>query len=280
MSAQNAWQDASGQRWAELQAQTDVQLEPLGLAALQRVQPTPPERVLDVGCGAGQTSLYLARCVAPAGSVVGLDISEPLLARAQQRAQAEQHPNLTFVLGDAATQMFEEPFDVIFSRFGVMFFDDAVAAFKNLLRALRSGGRLGFVCWQARERNPWAELTLAAAQRVFPNQPIPALLEPGQPGPFYFADPQFVRHLLGEAGFNQIEIVPHEQQVQVGGARTLAEALDYLLKIGPAARMFADADRSLEPRLREELASVLQPYASERGVWMPSSTHLVNARKP
>jgi SAM-dependent methyltransferase len=279
MKAEIAWQDATGRRWAELQERTDAQLDPLGRAALERVDPRPGERALDVGCGAGQSTLELAELVGPRGSVVGVDISEPLLGRAKERVRAAGLTNVELVLGSAATTRLEPAFNLIFSRFGVMFFDEPVAAFAHLRATLVPGGRLGFVCWQPLEVNPWAQAPLAAVRSLRPEHPLLELLAPGKPGPFAFSDPELVRRILTDAGFVEVGVVPYELEVAIGGARTLAEAVDCSLQIGPAARFIADAGLEDEPRVPDVLAAALAPYATERGVLVPARTLLVSARR-
>jgi SAM-dependent methyltransferase len=279
MKAESPWQDKSGQRWAEMQDRTDAQIGPFGRAALARVSPVTGERALDVGCGAGQSTLELAELVGPEGRVVGVDISEPLLARARERLAASGHQNVELVLGDAAAVRLPPPlFDVVFSRFGVMFFEDAVAAFAHLREAMRPGGRLGFVCWQAARLNPWADAPLAAVRAIAPAQPLPPMFAQDRPGPFYFADSTFVRDLLGGAGFTDVDVAPHETQMSLGGARTLAEAVDFTLQIGPAARFIADADPALKPRMSAAITDALRPYASDAGVVVPAHAWLVMAR--
>ncbi len=279
MKAEQGWQNASGERWAALQDRTDAQLGPLGRAALARVDPRPGERALDVGCGAGQSTLELSELVGANGSVVGLDISEPLLNRARARAASARNRNIEFVLGNAATTRVEPAFDLVFSRFGVMFFEDPVAAFVHLKSELRAGGRLGFVCWQPLAVNGWARAPLDAVRALRPDQPPPAMLEPDKPGPFFFSEPSFVEHVLTRAGFENVVIEPHVMDVAIGGARTLEEAVDYTLQIGPAARFVSEAELTGDSRVRPALTAALAPYASERGVVTRACTLLVTARR-
>src|SRR6266850_2472283 len=175
------WNEQGGPRWVQRQQQLDAQINPLGLVAMQRAEIRPGERALDVGCGCGQTTLELAQRVGASGSVLGIDISQPMLTRARERQQELGIKNLEFLHADAQTYSFErERFDLIFSRFGVMFFDDPAAAFANLRTALRSAGRLCFLCWQTLEKNEWARVPFLAATRHV--QP-PAPPAPDAPGP-------------------------------------------------------------------------------------------------
>jgi SAM-dependent methyltransferase len=272
------WSDESGKKWARLQARTDIQLEPLGRQAMSALELQLGERVLDVGCGAGATVLELSQHVGDTGSVVGLDISEPLLARARERAAESGRAGIELRLGDASKIRFDQPFDALFSRFGVMFFDDPVAAFSNLRAALKRGGRLGFVCWQAMDRNPWGQEALEAVRAIAPAQPVPDMFVPGKPGPFSFADEARVRSILESSGFSTVRIDPGEIPMQIGGARTVEEAVEFVLELGPAARFVTEADPALLPKFREALSRWITRYASAQGVWMPARTLLVTAR--
>ena len=141
------WNEQSGPKWVEQQGQLDRLLATLGAVVMHRLALRPGQRVLDVGCGCGHTTLDLAGRVAPTGSVLGVDVSGPMLTRARERAR--DLPNVTFLQGDAQTHRFEPAsVDAIFSRFGVMFFAEPDMAFRNFQRALKPGGRLVFVCWR------------------------------------------------------------------------------------------------------------------------------------
>ena len=272
------WSDESGKKWARLQARTDVQLEPFGQQTMDALELQQGESVLDVGCGAGATVLELSQRVGDTGSVVGLDISEPLLARARERVAESGRAGVELRLGDASKVSFDAPFDALFSRFGVMFFDEPVAAFRNLRAALKHGGRLGFACWQAMDRNPWGQEALDAVRAVAPGQPLPEMFAPGKPGPFSFADEARVRSILESSGFSAVRIEPSEIPMQIGGARTVEEALDFVLELGPAARFVSEAEPALAPEFREALSRWLTHYASAQGVWMPGRTWIVTAR--
>jgi len=273
-----AFAEKAGEAWARLQARTDAQLDALGRAAMARLAPAAGERVVDVGCGCGQTLVELADLVGPTGRVLGVDISGPMLAQAGALVAAR--PTVEVVLADAQTHAFApESFDALYSRFGVMFFDDARAAFANLRGALRSGGRLGFVCWQPLEKNPWAARPLDAVMRLLPASALPEMFVEGKPGPYFLSDPARVRAILGDAGFRDVALEPLEQPLLVGGASTLDEAVDYSLQIGPAARAIAGAPAELKPTLGAAVREALAPFVGPRGVWMDSATFIVTARR-
>lgn len=280
-SVAQAFRERAGEAWALLQEQTDAQLDPLGLAALAKLRLAPGARVLDVGCGCGQTLLELAAIVGPQGRVLGVDVSEPMLARAQERTAA--HPAIALLCANAQTHAFEAgSFDALFSRFGVMFFEDARAAFTNLRRALRPTGQLAFVCWQALDVNPWAEIPLRAVMRLLPPEAYPDFLCPGAPGPFYLSDPDGVRAILSDAGFVDVEFARFEGPLHLGGAMTLEQATAYCRQMGLAARAIANAaparGSAEEAALEAALAEALAPFVSERGVWMDGAAWVVSAR--
>jgi SAM-dependent methyltransferase len=262
------WQDAAGERWAALHARTNLQLDPLGRRALALAAPAAGERVLDVGCGAGESTLQLAELVGPTGHVVGVDVSGALLEAARSRVDRAGHAHVQFVLGNASAERFSEPFDLVFSRFGVMYFEDPVSAFAHLRTTLKPEGRLGFVSWQPLAANPWADTPLAAVDP----------LAPGKPGPFFLCESGLVRDILERAGFRDVSIVPHEEPVLFGGSLTLEDAVDYALQIGPAARFIAHAELEGHPRVRSLVANALAPFVSPGGLYIPACTLVVTAR--
>ena len=265
------WNATAGETWVKLQDRLDRQLEPLGRRALEALAPRAGERILDIGCGSGQTSLELARAVAPGGTVVGVDISQPMLEVARQRAAGQV--GISFREADATTAPFEAAaFDAAFSRFGVMFFADPVAAFRNVAGALRPGGRLAFVCWRTPAENVFMSLPLAAAAAVLPpaTEPPPP---PATQGPFAFADPDHVRAVLDAAGFRDIHIRAHDQKISSGDLDT---TLDLALKLGPLGAMLREnPDR--RALVIEAVRDALRPHATPAGVQLDSATWIVTA---
>jgi SAM-dependent methyltransferase len=268
------WNELAGPKWRERQAVLDMQLRPLGLAGMDAVGPKARDWVLDVGCGCGDTSLELARRVGREGSVVGVDLSEPMLELARGRGASV--PNLEFIQADAQTsELGPDAFDVGYSRFGTMFFSDPEAAFANLLRALRPGGRLGFVCWQAVQLNPFLYEPVAAAATVMSLPPRPP---PEAPGPFALADPERVRGILERAGFREVQLDDWQSEIEVGEIHT---ALDFFLEVGPLAAVLREAEAG--PELRDKVASAvretLSGYETPEGIRMPIAIWLVTARR-
>lgn len=266
------WNEGAGLTWAQLQAPLDRQLEPLGRRTMQALAPKAGEHILDVGCGAGATTLELARAVAPGGEVTGADISRPLLEVA--RARSRDVAGVKYVEADVQAYPFPDgAFDAAFSRFGVMFFAEPPAAFANLRRALKPGGRLAFVCWRTPAENPIMSLPLAAALAHLP-PPVPP--EPGAPGPFAFADPDRVRGILAMAGFVDVQVTPHDQQI---GSGDLETTLRLAQNVGPLGAMLREHPDRREAALAAVRAAVA-PHEGPDGVKLDSATWIVTAKTP
>ncbi|WP_309645663.1 class I SAM-dependent methyltransferase [Phenylobacterium sp.] len=263
------WNAGVGDIWASLQDRMDAQLEPLGQEAERALTPAPGERILDIGCGAGQTSLALARAVSPGGAVLGVDISRPLLEVARGRAGKGE---ATFLQADAQTYPFEaQSFDGVFSRFGVMFFADPVAAFANIRKALKPGGRLAFVCWRRPDENLFMTLPMTAASAYLPPAP-PS--DPEAPGPFAFADPERTRRILSEAGFEAIVTTPHDRKI---GSGDLEQTLGVALKVGPLGARLREHPEQRD-KVIDAVREALRDHLGEDGVKLPSATWIVTAR--
>ena len=210
------WNDAGGESWVDGQEQLDLQLAPFGALAIEAAAVQPGEAVLDLGCGCGATTAELAALAGASGRVVGLDVSAPMLGRARERVTGLP---VELLLGDAATYaLVPGSFDVLFSRFGVMFFDDPPAAFAHLRGVLKPRGRVSMVVWQSLSANPWVTVPVAAVADIV--EP-PELGSAGEPGPFSLSDPDGVATMLRGAGFADLELHGHELQVTVGGGLPL-----------------------------------------------------------
>ena len=269
------WNKQAGPKWVAEGAQMDTLLAPLGLAAIERAAPRAGERVIDVGCGLGQTSLQLAARVGPTGSVLGVDISTPMLERARERARAERVTQVRFENADAQTYSFPPAsFDLVFSRFGVMFFADPVAAFANLARALRPGGRVTFVCWQAFAQNPWMRDPLGALAK---HVPMPPPAAPDAPGPFAFADAARVRGILERAGFADVAFEAKTVELPLG--RTVDEALRVATEIGPAAALLREAPEAARAAACAAIRELLVSRATPSGVAMPYAVWIATGKR-
>ena len=267
------WNADAGEAWAALQEQMDAQLLPHGLRAMEALAPAASERIVDVGCGSGQTTLALGQVIGPSGAVMGLDISRPLLDLARRRAAESGAANVSFAEADVQSYAFAPAsFDAVFSRFGVMFFADPPAAFANLRRALKLDGRLAFVCWRTPAENIVMTLPYTAAEAQLPPAPPPA---PGAPGPFAFADPDRVRHILSSAGFRDIELTRYDRKI---GSGDLEQTLAVSLKIGPLGRALGEHPEK-RTLVIDSVREALRPHVDEDGiVRLDSASWIVTAR--
>ncbi len=274
MDQETFWNGEGGERWVREQARLDRALDPLGREALAAARVAPGERVLDVGCGCGSTTLALAHAVGTAGEVVGVDLSAPMLDQARGRAAAAGFGHVTFVRADAGEYRAARPFDLLFSRFGVMFFEDPKLAFANLLAALRPGGRLAFVCWRAMAENPWMTVPLAA---VLPLVPPPEPTPPDAPGPFAFADRARVASILTAAGFAHVDITSRDVPLATG---PLDEALEYAMITGPTARLAQNVDAKTREKMHAAVREALRPLETKDGVVLAAAQWIVTAQRP
>ncbi len=264
------WNDEGGARWVQHIDGVETMLEALSARLLERLKPAAGERVLDIGCGGGITSAAIAQAVGATGHVTGLDVSKVILEVARQRYAALA--NLEFVLADASTHGFVPGlYDVLTSRFGVMFFHDPHAAFANLRRALKPAARLCFMCWRRLDENPWMGLTAAAAFTVLAP---PAKPEPGAPGPFSLAKRERVTDILNSAGFAGIEFEAVDRAIDMG---TVDEALQWLSNMGPAAQPLRDASEPDRAAALQAMHAALTTAASAGRVVLNGASWVVSA---
>ena len=261
------WNGPTGQRWAARQKITDRSLQSISAALMSFAAPRNGMRVLDIGCGAGTTTSQLAQTVAP-GRVTGVDISAPMLAVARARAEA----SVDFIEADASTHSFVPEFDLVFSRFGVMFFADPVAAFSHIKTALRRGGKLAFVCWRAFEENDWAFAPYSAARDLLSPQDPPV---PYAPGPFAFADGERLKSILEQSGFQRVRLERLDTVMHMGA--TVEEAGEEALNLGPLARAASDLDEPTRDKIRARAAAAFEKFKTPAGITPPASCWLVGA---
>jgi SAM-dependent methyltransferase len=257
------WSGEGGRRWLAGETFVERSIGRFGAAALAAAAPRPGERVLDVGCGTGGTSVALAQAVGATGVVLGIDVSPPLRADARRRAEAAGTGHAAFLEADAQRHPFAPgQFDLVFSRFGVMFFPDPVAAFANIKRGAREGARMAFVCWRRLEDNPWAAIPFAAAK---PH--LPALLapDPEDPGPYSFGDSARVRRILDAAGWHDIAFERIDDPVPLAPAGGLGEALQFLTCAGPTGRAMLKASEAQRERATSAIAEALTPHLGPNG---------------
>jgi SAM-dependent methyltransferase len=277
--AQNAdqiayWNGPGGQRWADRQAAQDTVLGPIADILIDRAKPHAGERVIDVGCGSGATTIAFAQKVRPSGHAFGIDISGPMLERA--RRSAPKDLPVDFVLADATVYPFDpSSFDLLASRFGVMFFGDPVLSFSNMRRALRPSGRLAFACWREPRENPFFMAPLQAVYKHVPKLPQQG---PEDPGPFSFASEARVRRILGEAGFTGIAMEPCNFALDVAIGRGLDAAVQGALEIGPASRALEGCPESVRAAATNSIRETLATFAKGETVPLPASIWIVTAR--
>jgi SAM-dependent methyltransferase len=268
------WNATAGETWAAMQDKLDAQIEPLGAAAIDALVLKAGERVVDIGCGCGQTTIALADRVGAAGSVLGVDISRPMLAVARRRLAERGLAQASVIEADAQTHPFEaDAADAAYSRFGVMFFADPTAAFANIRKALKPGGRLGFVCWRTFAENPWMNAPLAAALPLLPAAPPPP--DPLAPGPFAFADKDRLQAILTGAGFADIAIAAQDRMI---GAPGIDEAVETALKVGPLGAILRE-NPDLAPTVVASIRAALANHVTADGVRLGSATWIVTARR-
>jgi SAM-dependent methyltransferase len=273
---QEYWNTVAGPRWVGLAGFVERRVQPVNDLLLTRSAVAKGEKVLEIGCGTGAATIPFAEAVGGQGRVVGVDISEPMLAGARQRVAESGLHNITLLQADAQTHRFDpESFDLITSRFGVMFFADPTAAFSNLLPALGPGGRLCFACWASLSENQhWLVPFEVAVRHLGP----PAPADPRAPGPMAFSDPDYVRSFLGAAGFATIEI--HRETPLIVGASPEEEA-EHAGIMGPPARLIDEKKPSEAVReaIKRDMIAAFTAHAQGGAISLPSTVFLVTARR-
>jgi SAM-dependent methyltransferase len=264
------WNSAVADRWARRQAEIDAMMAPFtdALLGAANLGPEGPWRILDVGCGSGETTLLAAEI---GHEVTGLDVSTSLLELAKGRAKNAGLVEVNFFLGDASRMFIDPPFDLIMSRFGVMFFDDPAKAFANLAKMTKIGGRIVFVCWRSPTQNQWVTLPMSALDGLVEAK---GAKQAKGPGPFAFADPDKVRAILSGAGFSNIKITPFDGDMAMGSPKGIEAAASYIAEIGPAARAIADLPKEMRPQVVKRLEAAVAPLMQgdalilQGGVWV------------
>jgi SAM-dependent methyltransferase len=269
------WNSAVADRWVRRQTEIDAMMAPFTEALLgaANLGPEGPWRILDVGCGSGETTLLAAQI---GHELTGLDVSTSLLDLAKSRAAKAGMTSIDFFLGDASRLFIDPPFDLILSRFGVMFFDDPPRAFANLAKMVKKGGRIVFVCWRSPLENQWVTVPMAALDGVV--EAVGSKQVDG-PGPFAFADASKVRALLGGAGFTGINITPYDGDMRMGSANGVQGAATYLAEIGPAARAIADLPKEQRPPVVKRLEAAIAPFMRGDALVLNGAIWVVEAVK-
>jgi ubiquinone/menaquinone biosynthesis C-methylase UbiE len=263
------WNGLAGRMWVAEEELLEQVFRPVEELLVQLVCERGGGRVLDVGCGTG----IVTRAVGRRGGTVGVDISEPMIAAARERAEREGVP-ATFICADAQSYAFEaSSFDIVISRFGVMFFEDPVRAFENLRRAVRDGGELRMIVWRGGDENPFMTTAERAASALLPNLPP---RQPGAPGQFAFADREKVRNILEQSGWGEIGIEP----VDVGCTMAETDLVRYFSRLGPVGRALQEVDEETRARVVEVARAAFEPYVHGPEVRFTAACWMMKAVAP
>jgi ubiquinone/menaquinone biosynthesis C-methylase UbiE len=265
------WNGAAGRGWVEMQAALDLLFKPLEDLLVEAVSASSARHVLDVGCGTGSTTLAVARLLGARGHCTGIDISGPMVAAARARAERDGAP-ARFINASAQTHAFEPAsFDMIISRFGVMFFSDPVQAFANLRRAARDGANLRFIAWRSAAENPFMTTAEHAAAPLLPNLPA---RRPGAPGQFAFAEPHRVSSILEQSDWAEVDIQPFDVDLRLPEK----ELVRYLNWLGPVGLALRETDEPTRTRVIEAVRTAFDPYVRGDGVCFTAACWTVGAR--
>jgi SAM-dependent methyltransferase len=270
------WETDGPRQYQQFGDTNEALIGPFGQAMLDAAQLRPGERVLDVGCGFGTSTLEAVARVAPSGRVVGVDISAAMLQPARQRIASAGVDNVEFLQADAQAYAFETgSFDVVISRFGMMFFEDPQAAFANLSRAVRAGGRLVFVCPQDPLQSQWVVVAFRAAVAALGR--APDFGDPGAPGPFALADGDRLNQLLAGAGLRNVRLETITRPVRLG--RNVGDAANFILSLPESKQLCAGAPPDSVDAAATALRAGFAPYARQQGVVMDATAWLVTAHR-
>lgn len=270
------WSGKGGDYWVEKQSEMDIMLNPLGEKALAKLDLKSNSEVLDIGCGCGATTLEIAKKVSE-GTVTGLDISVPMLGKAESEASIQGIANVDFKVIDVQVDLLaSEKYDYVYSRFGVMFFDDPYEAFKNIFSSIKEGGELSFVCWQDPSLNPWQSLSVQVI-RGYLDMPSPP---PRSPGPFAFHEKDYVKEILEKSGFSNISFDDNQEDITMFSGKSLQEASEDYLAINPVVtEMLKDSPDDLKAEIVESLKEAFSEFHKGDGLVFPSATWVVSASK-
>jgi SAM-dependent methyltransferase len=264
------WNGRTGAKWAALQVSLDAMLSPVTDELKARAGSVSGLRVLDVGCGTGETC---AIWQAGGAEVTGVDVSAPMLAVAAERTKCK----VRLVEADAATWNDASPFDLAVSRFGVMFFADPDAAFTAIASNVRPGGRLLFACWRPVAENQWVTVPMGAVRDLLPDPPPPV---PHAPGPFALADGERLGGIVARAGFSEVAIEPFDFRVRLTNSGGLEEAVPLAMQVGPTGSALADVDRKTRALARQRIEAALAPHVHDGLVALGGAAWLVEAVRP
>ncbi len=276
-----AWNGVLFDKWVRFKHLLTTGLADHGLALIALRPPAPGSRVLDLGCGFGDTTRQLAERLGPGGEAVGVDVASNFVEASARDAAEAGVKNARFVRADIQVDDLGGPFDAAYARFGVQFVASPVAALRNVRRALRPGAPLAFVTWRKREDNPWLHVPELCAREFIPEEKETADEPTCGPGPFAMRSADLVSDQLRAGGYHDISFQRHDVDICIG--RTLDEALDFSLALGPSGeiiRLAGAYGQERLPQIMDAMKAALSPFVTERGVFAPSSSWLITARVP
>ena len=263
------WNEAGGRKWVNNLLRIEKTLEPIGSKMLEVMREEANVKVLDVGCGGAELAAKTASLLGQGSEVIASDISQHILDEAKRN---QSSANLRFLQCDVENYDFEPHlFDVVISRFGVMFFENPLKAFTNINRSMKNGGRLNLLVWKTFDENLWMKVPASAAFKIL-ERPEPP--KEGEPGPFSLCDSDAFGEMLSAAGFDDITFVSNKLNLNLG---SLNEAVQLMTQLGPAAKPYGEAPSDLQKQARESMEAVLSQHESASGVLLPSAFWLVRA---
>ena len=269
------WSGSGGDVWVNKQSEMDIMLNPLGTKAISKLDLSKATKIIDIGCGCGATTLEIAKQLGE-GEIIGVDISKPMLARAAKNASDQSLSNANFQVLDVQVDDMPSDFDIAFSRFGVMFFEDPYQAFSNIYKSLKENGQLSFVCWQNPPLNPWQSLSLQVIKEYL-DLPSPP---PKSPGPFAFEDKNYISDILNQSNFKDIEIEDNQEDIVMSSGKSIEEACEDYLTINPVVtEMLKNSKEELKDEILQALILKFSEFHNGDGLLFPSATWIVTARK-
>ncbi|TNE58921.1 MAG: methyltransferase domain-containing protein [Alphaproteobacteria bacterium] len=268
------WNGQGGDIWVARQSHTDITLAPVSEALLACAAPRAGEQVLDVGCGCGATTLDFAGAVGPEGRVVALDISEPMLLEGERRAKVAGLNNIEWVKADAA-EADHAPYDLLTSAFGLMFFGDPVAAFRQMRVAAKPGARMAFVCWRKLDDNPWMKVPMDAVRPHLPPRPAGV---PNAPGMFAFADPNYIAEVLTQAGWSSPQIERFDVDLDIAAGGGLEAAIDQTTQIGAVNSWLRGQPKEVVEAAVDAMSTALTPFVEADRVNLAAGMWLVKSQ--
>ena len=270
------WNSAHTRAWADEHKAIDRLFAGITQVTLDLAAPKAGERVIDIGCGSGATVLALAARVGPSGYVLGADVSKPSVEKGRERIAAAGVHQAEIILCDVSTHIFPaNSFDLVFSRFGVMFFADPIATFANIRKAMKPDGRVALAVFRTSQENKWATAALASVRHLLPPITPPGPEEPGQ---FSWADAARVHRILETAGFQGVSLTPRDPGMPLAGRGGAAEAAAFMFRVGPIVRATSGASERQKKEVRRALEAFFRSHEGPQGIVFPGAFWIVTAR--